>query len=66
MQIVLPDKLFFRPDEVATILGVSRSTVYLWCQSEVIEAIKIRKQIRISKSILIEFLQKSKISLSNQ
>ena len=52
----LPDKDWFRPDEVAKHFGVHKSTVYRWIESGKMEAVKLSKKlIRISKKAIIDF-----------
>ncbi len=45
----LPEKEMLRVDEVATYFNVSRSTIYLWIDHGVLEAIKIQGTIRIPR-----------------
>ena len=39
--IKLPDKELFRPDEVADIFSVSKSTVYTWLDNGTLTGVKI-------------------------
>lgn len=45
----LPDKPYLRVDEVAALLDVSRSTVYLWIEHGHLDAVKIVGVIRIPR-----------------
>ncbi|MNC50994.1 Helix-turn-helix domain protein [compost metagenome] len=44
------------PDQVAEYIGVSRNTIYAWCNSGDLESIKIRKVRRIRKTTLLAWL----------
>lgn len=54
----LPEKAYYRPDEIAEYYQVSRSTVYLWIETGKISAVKVMgKTIRIPRealSIMVE------------
>lgn len=52
----LPDKSWFRPDEVATLLGISRATVYRRIEDGTILALQIGDLYRISRASLIDLL----------
>ena len=52
-------KTMLRPDEVATALRVSRSTVYLLCQTRDLKSCKVGRLIRIPKESLSEYIRKS-------
>ena len=46
----LPEKQLFRPDEAAALFGVTRRTVYNWCQDGTLEAVKIKGVLRITRA----------------
>ena len=46
-QDILEKKVLLRPDEAARILGVSRRTIYYYCDQGILEAIKLRGPLRI-------------------
>jgi len=50
-------KQYYRPDEVATILGYSIKTVYRWIRREVVPSSKILGTYRISKAELNKLLR---------
>ena len=54
----IPEKRLFRPDEVATILGVSRFTVYRWCDSGKLHFIRIGpRMMRVDRESVIKFIR---------
>ena len=53
----LPDKLLFRPDEVASIFEVTAKTVYQWCALGIIPSIKVGGVVRIKRSTLISLME---------
>jgi excisionase family DNA binding protein len=56
--IDLPEKKWFRPDEVATLLGVSVRTVRNWYESGELPGAKLGKRlIRFARPVLIEFVE---------
>jgi excisionase family DNA binding protein len=55
------EKNLYRVDEVATILGVARSTVYLWIDHGILTASKIRGVIRVEKDAILKVVKKNKI-----
>ncbi len=58
----IPKTELLRPSKVATLLDVSRSTIYYWIATGKLEAIKLPgKTIRICKST-IEEIKKSTIA----
>jgi len=44
------------PDQVAEYLGVTRNTIYRWCNDGDIPSIKVRKVRRIQKSTLLDWI----------
>jgi excisionase family DNA binding protein len=46
----IPEKNFYRPDELAAILDVELCSVYRWIRLGQIEHVHVGKQIRIVKS----------------
>jgi excisionase family DNA binding protein len=48
-KIIIPDKPFFRVDEIADILGVSKQTVYNWINTDKINYTRIGSIIRIPR-----------------
>lgn len=59
MTTVLPNKVYFRPDEVANYFSVSLRTIYYWCDMGIIESIKISGSVRIHRGKIKEFEQNS-------
>jgi len=57
----IPFKLFYRPDEIANIVGISLRTVYRMIDDDKIKAIKIGRNIRIERD---EFLRILKSNMS--
>jgi len=52
----LPNKSWFRPDEVATLLDISRATVYRRIEDGTIAAIRIGFVYRIPRASLLTLL----------
>lgn len=50
----LPNKALLRPNEAAPFLRVSLATVYRWCDSGLLKAIKIRGTRRIFRESIIK------------
>jgi len=49
----LPEKAYYRPDEIAQFYSVSKRTVYLWIEEGRLSAVKIAgTTIRISRESL--------------
>jgi excisionase family DNA binding protein len=57
MQDGIPDKLLFRPDEVARIFDVHVNTVYLWYSLGQLEHIKVGGVIRIKRGEIMRKLK---------
>ena len=55
----LPDKLFFKPADVAQLFDVKTKTVYTWCETGKLRALKIGGTLRIHRSALIEAINDS-------
>ena len=53
--IQLPDKIYFRPDEVAKYFGIHIRTVYRLCEQGDLQYIRIRRNIRIKRSSILKF-----------
>jgi len=54
----LPEKAYYRPDEIAEYLGVAKRTIYVWIESGKLHAVKITgKTIRISRESLLTVLR---------
>lgn len=54
----LPQKAYYRPDEIAEYYQVSRSTVYLWIETGRLTATKIAgTSVRIPREALQEIVQ---------
>jgi excisionase family DNA binding protein len=45
----LPVKEFYRPDEAAAVLNVSKKTIYRLIKDEKLKAVRIRSILRISR-----------------
>lgn len=52
----LPDKRFFRPNEVAQILDISRASVYRAVESGQLQAIRVNGSYRITRDSLLALL----------
>ena len=52
------NQFFFRPNEVATMLGVSRSKVYELLNNEELVAIKENRKTLITRGSLLELVRK--------
>jgi excisionase family DNA binding protein len=53
----LPQKAYFRPDEVASIFSVTVRTVYRWHQEGKIDGSKItEKCLRFPRQVVIKFI----------
>ena len=48
----LPEKEWFRPDEVARYFDVTRKTVYLWITTEQIKAMRVMGSLRIHRTVV--------------
>ena len=56
--LTIPDKLIFRPDEVAKLLMLSRSTIYSWIYSGKLKAIKVAgSSWRIERGAIQDILE---------
>jgi excisionase family DNA binding protein len=56
----IPEKRLFRMDEVAKILGVSRFTVYRWCDHGKIDFVRIGpRMMRIERECVVKFIKVS-------
>ena len=54
----IPEKRLFRPDEVASIFGVARVTVYRWCDSGKMDFIRIGpRMMRVERESVIKFIR---------
>lgn len=58
----LPNKKTFRPDEVASILGVSRRTIFRWLNKGLLEAITVKGSKRIPQDALHNYLARQQVS----
>ena len=56
-QEILERKVLLRPDEAARILGVSRRTVYYYCEYGILDAIKLRGPLRIKAESIRRLLE---------
>lgn len=55
--INLPDKLLFRPDEVAIIFDISIKTVYNWCATGILKSINPSgKCLRIRRASVVKWV----------
>lgn len=54
----LPEKTLLRPDEVAEFFSVSAQTIYMWCDSGTLDAIKVNGTTRIYRQSVLRVLQK--------
>ena len=46
----LPEKQLLRPDEAAALFGVTRQTVYNWCQDGTLESVKVKGVLRVTRA----------------
>lgn len=54
----LPDKPYFRLDEVARLFDVSRSTLYRWIEEGRLPSVKIAgKAVRIEREALLKIIE---------
>ncbi len=54
----IPEKRLFRPDEVASIFGVSRFTVYRWCDCGKLDFVRIGpRMMRVERESVIKFIR---------
>ena len=57
---ILPDKPLFRVEEVATLLDVSKQTIYLWIDHGILHAEKYNRIIRVPRESIISFRLRSR------
>lgn len=55
----LPEKTYLTPGEVARFFTVSKSTIYLWCETGELESIKIGGVLRILRLSVIKKINTS-------
>lgn len=55
----MSEKQFYRPAEIATIMGVTKATVRRWIKEGEIEAVKMKNRYYIDRSVLCEFSNNS-------
>ena len=55
----LPSRTLLRPHEVAVYFGVSRKTVYRWCDVGLIDSIKVGGVVRIYRKSILRFAIKA-------
>lgn len=54
----LPDKAYYRPDEIAEYFNVSRRTVYVWIDTGKLQAVKVAgTTVRISREAVTTLTQ---------
>ena len=57
----LPNKDLFRPDEVAEYFCLKTvKTVYRWCESGVIDFVKVGGAVRIRRASIVALVEKEK------
>lgn len=54
----LPDKLFFKPADIARLLDVKVKTVYGWCETGQLGSIKIGGTLRIPRAAVIDAMKR--------
>jgi len=54
----LPNKDLLRPDEVAYFFSVTRKTVYLWVEQEILDGVKVGGILRVTKDSVDRWLKK--------
>lgn len=54
---ILEKKVLLRPDEAARILGVSRRTIYYYCEYGILDAIKLRGPLRVKSESIRRLLE---------
>ncbi len=52
----LPEKTLLRPDEVAAFLRVSVKTVYRWVAKGLLDAVRLKKSLRIYRRSVLDFI----------
>jgi excisionase family DNA binding protein len=60
----IPFKLYYRPDEIAEIVGISLRTVYRMIDDQKIKAIKIGRNIRIEREEFLRIIQSNLSQMS--
>ena len=56
----LPDKPFFRPDEVAKYFSVSRATVYRWIDEGRLQSVRIgEKVVRVRRESVLRLVREN-------
>lgn len=56
----LPRKTLLRPQEVATIMNVSSSTIYRWYEMGVIQGTRLNRTLRIFRESVIRQIEAQK------
>jgi excisionase family DNA binding protein len=60
MSEYLPDKPFFRPDEVAKYLSVSRATIYRWIDEGRLQSVRIgEKVVRVRRESVLQLVREN-------
>jgi len=55
-----PDKPYFRPDELARLFDVSRSTVYRWIEEGRLPSVKIAgSTVRIEREAVLKIIEEN-------
>lgn len=54
---ILEKKVLLRPDEAARMLGVSRRTIYYYCEYGILDAIKLRGPLRVKSESIRRLLE---------
>ncbi len=58
MTTTLPDKLFFKPADIARLFDVKVKTVYCWLETGKLDGIKIAGTVRIPRAAVIDAMKK--------
>ncbi len=62
----LNDKSIFTIDEVMELLSVTRFTVHKWIKEGKLRAVRIGRELRVTKEYLDEFLESNTVDNTNK
>ena len=62
----LNDKSIFTIDEVMELLSVTRFTVHKWIKDGKLRAVRIGRELRVTKEYLDEFLESNTVDNTNK
>jgi len=64
--VSLNDKSIFTIDEVMELLSVTRFTVHKWIKEGKLRAVRIGRELRVTKEYLDEFLESNTVDNTNK